>query len=339
VLSAIHQNFRSYEVYLVPSGDLLVVASNREQLPTPDWSVFQSPSLRADLCRFSPLTPPVLDGLAIVSRAELAPLIESVGQPNSDYYPVLDLGAERRRFRRDHASGFPALSEEWFNLLASLTGHRSAPGGDPLPALPENPRVRARALGALVRSPAAQVEKDSLLGALAHQAIYQTSMWQAAMAADQAPSSWEIWLDQANAVDRIRNGGTAGTADEQFYAALVRFMDRHKAPAPARDVVAFRHGIASWSFAEANAAAERLMPVVLKEHNWIPADELRDGLVMARLHLRDASGARQALAALERFSTRPQGDLRSQLLSAYVRMAEGMQAEVAQPLGATPAKP
>jgi hypothetical protein len=60
---------------------------------------------------------------------------------------------------------------------------------------------------------------------------------------------------------------------------------------------------------------------------------------MARLHLRDASGARQALAALERFSTRPQGDLRSQLLSAYVRMAEGMQAEVAQPLGATPAKP
>ena len=71
VLAAIHQNFRSYEVYLVPSGDLLVVASNRERLPAPDWRVFQFPGLRSDLCRFSPLTPPVLDALLdhLASRA------------------------------------------------------------------------------------------------------------------------------------------------------------------------------------------------------------------------------------------------------------------------------
>lgn len=335
VLSAIHQNFRSYEVYLVPNGDLLVVASNRETLPTPDWSVFQSPGLRSDLCRFTPLTPPVLNALSIVSRAELAPLVEELGQPNSDYYPVLDLGAERRRFRRDHASGFPALSDEWFNLLASLTGRRAGPGGEPLPALPENPRVRALALGALVRSPAAQAASDSLLGALAHQAIYQSTMWQAMLAADQTPSNWELWLEQANAVDRLRSGGTAGTVDEPFYAALTKFMARHRAPEPARDVVAFRHGMASWNFSEANAAAGRLMPVVLKEHRWIAPDELRDGVVIARLQLRDAPGARQALDGLEKFSSRPAGDLRSMLLGAYVRMAEGTQVTVAQPLGAT----
>lgn len=339
VLAAIHQNFRSYEVYLVPSGDLLIVASNREKLPSPDWSVFQAEGLRSDLCRFTPLTPQVLDALSIVSRAELAPLIESLAQPNSDYYPVLDLGAERRRFRRDHASGFPALSDEWFNLLASLTGRRTVPDGEPFPALPENPRVRARALGALIRSPAAQVAMDSLLGELAHQAIYQSNMWQATLAADQAPSSWELWLEQANAADRLRSGGAAGTADEPSYAALARFMDRHRAPQPPRDVVAFRHGIASWNFAEADAAAARLLPVVLAEHRWISADELRDGLVIARLHLRDAAGARQALESLEKFSTRPAGDLRSMLLGAYVRMAEGMQTAVSQPLGATAARP
>ncbi len=339
VLAAIHQNFRSYEVYLVPSGDLLVVASNRDKLPAPDWSVFRAAGLRNDLCRFTPLTAPVLDALSIVSRAELAPLVETLGQPNSDYYPVLDLGAERRRFRRDHASGFPALSDEWFNLLASISGRRAVPGGEPLPALPENPRVRARALGALLRSPAAQAASDSLLGQSAHQAIYQSNMWQATLEADHTPSSWEFWLEQANAVDRLRSGGTAGTADEPFYAALTRFMDRHRAPEPVRDVVAFRHGIASWNFAEADAAAGRLMPVVLEEHRWISSDELRDGLVIARLHLRDTAGARQALGALEKFSGRPAGDLRSMLLEAYVRTAEGMQVESAQPLGATPATP
>ena len=339
VLAAIHQNFRSYEVYLVPSGDLLVVASNRETLPVPDWSVFQAEGLRQDLCRFTPLTPQVLDALSIVSRAELAPLVESLGQPNSDYYPVLDLGAERRRFRRDHASGFPALSDDWFNLLASLTGRRAVPGGEPFPALPENPRVKARALGALVRSPAAQAAYDSLLGALAHQAIYQSNMWQAMLTADQAPSSWELWLEQANDADRVRSGGAAGTADEPFHAALTRFMERHHAPKPARDVVAFRHGIASWNFAEADDAAGRLLPVVLAEHRWMSPDELRDGLVIARLHLGNAAGARQALESLEKFSTRPAGDLRSMLLKAYVNTAEGMQAAVASPLGATAATP
>ena len=99
-------------------------------------------------------------------------------------------------------------------------------------------------------------------------------------------------------------------------------------------MVAFRHGIASWDFAGAAAAADRLLPVVLAEHRWIAPDELRDGLVMAKLHLRDAVGARQGLVTLEKYSTRPEGDLRSMLLGAYVRMAEGMETTIAQPLGA-----
>lgn len=339
VLAAIHQNFHSYEIYLVPSGDLLIVASNRDRLPVPDWSVFQAPGLRSDLCHFLPLTPSVLDALSIAGRQELAPLLDSYSQPNSDYYPVLDLGAEQRRFRGDRATGFPALSDEWFNLLSSMTGRRSASGGEPLPALPENPRVRALALGALVRSPAAQVASDTLLGALDRQAIYQSDMWQAMLAANQAPSNWELWLEQVNSVDRLRSGAAAGTPDEQFYATLDRFMDRHKAPPPVRDVVAFRHAIAGWDFAEAAAAGERLLPVALKEYRWVAADELRDGLVFARLHLGDATGAREALDTLATFSTRSRGDLRSLLLTAYVNTAAGMEPAVSQPLGATPARP
>jgi predicted membrane-bound spermidine synthase len=339
VLAAIHQNFRSYEIYLVPSGDLLVVASNRERLPAPDWSVFQAAGVRADLCRFTPLTPQVLDGLHLASRVELAPLLDAFGQPNSDYYPVLDLGAERRRFRRDRAAGFAALSDEWFNLMSSLTGRRVGPGTDGLPALPENPRIRARALGALIRSPETRDSLDGVLGTLVHQAIYQSSAWQSMIAEDRSPSSWELWLDQVNAVRQLRSGGTAGTPDEPFYAALARFMDRHDAPQSVRDVITFRHAIDGWDFPTAAAAGERLLPVAMQEHRWISPDELRDGLVFAQLHRRDAVAARQALDALAKYSSRSQGDLRSMLLSSYVQTLEGMGPAVSQPLGATPAKP
>ena len=329
VLAGLHQNFKSYEVFLVPNGDLLVVASNSPALPRPDWSVFNSPAVQKDLCRFVPLTPGVLSSLHIAGRAELGPLLETFGQPNSDYYPVLDLGAERRRFRRDHAAGFPALSGEWFNLLASLTGRRAPPGGDPMPALPENPRIRARALGALLRSPGATAPHDTAFGPLSREAVYQWRLWQTTAAANQPPSNWELWLEQANGIERLRNGGTAGIADEEFYTGLTRFMARHGAPEAARDVVMFRYGVASWNFAQAAAAAERLLPIAMNEHRWIPADELRDGLVIAKLHLRDVAGARQALDTLARFSTRHPGDLRSQLLAAYVMKAEALRDNVA----------
>jgi hypothetical protein len=150
------------------------------------------------------------------------------------------------------------------------------------------------------------------------------------MGANHPPGSWELWLDQANGIDRLRNGGTAGVADEEFYAGLGRVMDRYQAPSVVRDVVAFRRAIASWRFAEAIEIAERLLPVVTTERRWIGADELRDGLVFAKLHLRDVSGARRRLYGLAPFSTRGPGDLRSQLLEAYVLTAEQYQGTVAQ---------
>jgi spermidine synthase len=322
VLAALHQNFRSYEVYLVPGGDLLIVASNQASLPSPDWSVFSYPDLQRDLCRFLPLTPAVLDALRLAGRAELTPLLDTFGQPNSDFYPVLDLFAERRRFRRDHAVGFPALSADWFNVLAAMRGNRLGPGDQAVASLPENPRVVARATGALLRSRTGIQVNDTAITHISTQAVFQWRQWQVMAASNQSPSDWQLWLQQAHAVDRMRNGGTAGTIDQEFYRDLSRFIERHNAPAAVRDAIMFRRGIASWNFAEAAAAGGRLIPVASDKRGWIPGDELRDGLVIARLHLRDVAGARQALDSLARFSRRPATDLRSQLLAAYVKAAE-----------------
>jgi spermidine synthase len=329
VLAALHQNFASYEVYQISVGDLLIVASNGTSLPKPDWSVFELHRIQQDLCAFAPLTPEVLDGLHVAGRDELGPLLQSYGA-NSDYYPVLDLGAEQRRFRRDFATGLPSLSADWFNVLASLKGGRTPPGSEPMPALPENPRVRARSLGALLRSPTILQPNDTAMGPLSRDAVYRWRLWQATLSSNQPPGNWELWLDQANTIDRLRNGGTAGVADEEFYANLKRYMDRFNAPQIARDVVTFRHAVASWRFAEAAEAGERLLPVVTSQRRWIGGDEFRDGLVLAHLHLRDAAGAQRRFYQLAPLSTRSPADLRSQLLEAYVTTAAESQPSVAQ---------
>ena len=186
-------------------------------LPEPDWSVFNPHLLKRDLCHFLPLTPEVLDGLRIAGRAELGPLLESYGA-NSDYYPVLDLGAERRRFRRDFARASQPV-RRMVQCAGVTQGGPHAPGSEPMPALPGNPRVRARSLGALLRSPtilqperhragAAQPGRGVSLAAVAGHA-----------ATNQPPGNWELWLEQANTI-AAANGGTAGDADEEFYASL-----------------------------------------------------------------------------------------------------------------------
>ena len=131
-----------------------------------------------------------------------------------------------------------------------------------------------------------------------------------------------MWVKQAHDVDRALNGGTAGAADEQLYRTMYGFLDRHGAPEAARDVVRFRHGIAAWQFAEAAEAASRLLPLADRVAQWIPADELRDGGVIANLHLGNVAEARRIYDGLGQWSLRKPDDLRSRLLEAYVEGAE-----------------
>jgi predicted membrane-bound spermidine synthase len=325
VLAAIHQNFPAYQVYLVPHGDLLVVASNGPLRQNPDWSVAQLPALRQDLCRFLPLTPATFEGLRLADRHDLAPLLDEYTEPNSDFYPVLDLGAERRRFRRDHARGFPALSGEWFNLLSSISRRRAEPGGDQLPAFPQNPRLAARATSSYLRTPSPEASADVAFGSDLRQAEYSWQSWLAAMAADRPPVSWDLWVTQAGVVQRLRNGGTAGVADEELHKSMLRYIDRHQGPDVARDVIIFRHAIDTWNFAEASAAADRLLPVIRSQPRWIAPDEFRDGAVMAKLQTGQAKIARRMLDYLEPTSNRSPGDLRSRLLESYVEIAEKQQ--------------
>jgi hypothetical protein len=320
VLAAIHQNFRSYEVYLVSGGDLLVVAGNRPRLPRPDWSVFGLPALRPDLCRFRPFTTDALDNLHLAGRTELAALLDHYPQPNSDFYPVLDLGAEQRRYRKDFAVGFYALSADWYNLLASVNGRRAGPAADPVAALPESPRVRARALDALLRHP--PTSSDAMPDPRTREATFALRQWETALASPSAPSDWELWVQQMSTVDRYRGGSVAGVEGDPLYPAEHGFVERHGAPQAVRDVVAFRHAINTWDFEGAAAAADRLLPLALAQHQWILPDELRDGAVMANLHVGRVAAARRVLDTLAPYSGRHPGDLRNQLLGAWVADAE-----------------
>jgi spermidine synthase len=318
VLSAIHRNFASYSVYLTSNDDMLIVASNQPELPAPDWSIISSPGIAADLAGVVPFTPHSLSALHLVDRRALAPLLDRFGSPNSDYRPVLDLGAERSRFKRETASGFGTLRVERFDAVAAMFGERRDFDDAPRTTVPEIWQLHSLTVGAAVRNPALPIQPDSAGGKDARDALQSRWELNSVIASGTPPPDWKRWTSSVLDVERYIHDGTAGVADESFYSALASYMTRSRAPDRARQSIALRHALATWNFAAASALADTLAPAALTYDAWMSNDEIREGGTIAKLKLGDPLAARRFWAMMSPVATRPPDALRSLLIVAYL---------------------
>ena len=334
VLAALHQNFRSYEIFLVAGSDILIVAGDRPQLPAADWSVLAEPGIADDLTHVVPVTPRGLEATRLLGRATLAPLLDDWTQANSDFYPILDLGTERARYLRSSASGFRELASDRFDIVAPFAERRAGFSTDLRAAVPAIPRMRALAAAAQMRAHASGVPTDSTIDPVVAQGLMRRWRLDAMLASGVRPSDWRVFMTDVVATEADIHGGTAGVADEAFFASVRRFLTRHDAPSEARAAVSFLHGIAAWDFAEASRAADELLPAAMQSKSWLPVDFLREAAVVAKLRSGDVAGARQYFEALSRVSQRRRDDLRVLLLGAHLRSA-GRPAEPRRPTPGT----
>jgi len=301
VLAALDRNFPSYEIFFTSNSDILIVASNEPVLPRPDWRVVDFPGIAEDLRRAIPLTPEALEATRLAGRQLLHPYLATQVAPNSDYYPALDLGAERTRYLKDNADGVSGIGESRFDITAALSGRRRTFGTTSLSVLPEITHVdelargtRLRLLlsaGRLADTSVRRDEDDA-------KARVRLDGLERQLAGSVAPADWRVWVENMRESERLIHGGTAGVADEQFYAALRAYTVRVNAPVPARAAIDFLHGLASWNFSEASRAGQALIDARMRDTvDWLPISLVRNGVVVARIQLGDFDGARAAFKA------------------------------------------
>ena len=338
VLAALHRHFPAYAVYLVSPADILVVATNAPALRAPDWRVVNAPALAADLRRALPLDSATLAATLLADREALAPMLARYTPVNSDYHPVLDLGAERTRFQRRSAAGYRGLPLARFDPVAGMRGWRV--GFTTRPVSPIGmPRHLALARGAALRMAwdaraamaraAGRGGEAPMLGIAredegwVRDAVYRRAAYEAVLATRRAPADWRRFVAQALECEGDVHGGTAGVADSAFYARTFAYLDAAGAPDEARAALHFVHGLAASRWDEANAAGRVLRDDVARGDRWVDAELLLDGSVVAALRAGDVAGARQALSQLRPQVRRRTEDVRDALLDAWVRAAEG----------------
>jgi spermidine synthase len=317
ILAAIHENFGSYAVYQTDYTNALVVASPAPSLPPAQWAaVLEQPALREDLCHVVPISGAMLDASRLLDRRALVPLLEAGGGANSDYYPVLDIGAERARYLRQRAAGIAELAEARFDFVAALLRMPMGPGVDTVASVADAPRQRAQALAAGVRI-RADSARDTRTDALS-QARYALARWHALLDAGRAPADWRAWLVDFEAMERMVHGATRGMVDQAFYGRVAGFLERTQAPRPVRDAVEFRRALGAWDFTAARDAGGRLAVDAVEGRGLVPPRDLLEGVVTAHLALGEPRAADSLFRLLLPRVAVPPGDLRMFLLVSYL---------------------
>ncbi|MBX7119519.1 MAG: hypothetical protein K1X31_11015 [Gemmatimonadaceae bacterium] len=322
VLAALHRHFRSYAVHLTNDVDILVVASNRDRLPQPDWSVAHLPDIATDLQRFRPLTPAALDATLLLTRAELAPLLDGFPRVNSDFHPRLDLGAERTRFERHSAYGFLGLSTARYDVAAAL-GQRIVRLAPETRFAVDLPRLEAQARTARVRGGERLASDDTLVAnrAFQHARIHdaQLAMW---MASGRAPTDWFSWFADMMTGELEHHAGTMGAVDSAWYGAVERYMLAQRAPAEGVSALRFLRAALTYDWPTAAREAEVQQAARANGRQWLTAETYYDAATIARLRMGDVTGARVLVDRMVSATDRDAKDLRVQLLDAHVRTAE-----------------
>lgn len=315
VLAALHENFADYRVYLIDRANVLVVATPEGSLPAPDWSVVRSSMLQEDFCRFLPMTDAALARTLQIDRAGLAPLFATTSRANSDFYPVLDLGAERTRFMQQAAIGLSSLQAGVVDFL-----------GDPALRLTEldTTATSLAAPGVLAMMLAAQTRRGGQDSAWSDgggtSERYHYSIWTRQMASGAPPSSWRAWTADFWAIRRTLHGGGA-SADTAFFERARSYAERAGAPPQVRATVELGEALARRNLSASSAQVETLITEALARRTWIPPDDLLDASVRVLLSAGRPERARAAYDALRPLSARLEGDLRLALLKSYMEAA------------------
>jgi spermidine synthase len=317
VIAAIDTVFPAYEVFYTSNSDILIVAANT-RLPAPQWNVIEYAGIAKDLRTVVPFGEESFEALRLAGREILHPLVLSHGAPNSDFFPVLDLGAERMRFMHEEAEGYTGLTDGRFDVVAALTGRRADFGRLGATPTPEIGRPVALALGAQIR--AIRGLPDSIVGHIPRDenlrnALYRLDQLERVSTGPKPPADWHAWMADVVAVDADLHSGTAGVVDSAFFNRIRSFAARTGAPNEARASIDFLQGIGAWNWPQAVVAAEALI-ASMDSVEWIPDVLLRNGAAVGYIMLNDTTGSKKVL---QEFAKRTTDDFfRERLISSYL---------------------
>lgn len=123
IMKAVSANFQDYIVYFTNDSNIIILAAKQKLPAQPGETIFSIPTIKNELARIGIFNSQDLQIRKVGSRAILDPLFQSYQIPaNSDYYPVLDIGAARARYLASSAKDLNRLFSADYPFIPVLEG-------------------------------------------------------------------------------------------------------------------------------------------------------------------------------------------------------------------------
>jgi hypothetical protein len=234
---------------------------------------------------------------------------------NSDFYPQLDLRAERARFLGVIANAFSAMQDDRFVLADAISERRVEQLGLRQAPLSHS-RFAAQSRSVLVRN--AVLNDSATVGISVRAARLGVQRLTLELQSGRAPVDWPLWFAELLLVERDLHQGTMGRVDAVWYGEVERYLLANNAPDGT--VSAWRFLRAAVTYDWATAAKEVPRQIAERDRGvaWLPPELLLDAAVLARLRTGDAIGAKAAFARLSDAAGRASDDVRTRMLEALV---------------------
>jgi hypothetical protein len=283
--------------------------------------VFDAPG-HADLrCRTFTPSAGTLRTLRIGGRPLFAPLLDRGWTANSDFHPILDLGAERSRFLGRRAAGLEAITIDWRGLAGALEGI------DPLP--PDTilipPYVAVAGItgrtGATAFARIGLPDTDDW--ALQPEETIVRDQWKtwSFRLSGPAPAPWVNFLHAFDDISALAHRGTAGYANPELFRSADAFLLRHRAPSEVRWALEFRRALLAWDMRGVAVAGTALLPSMKRGEGLVGRELYVDGMLVAAVRLRQKTLADAAITHIGQGRPAGAGDLRDALLLAHLQRA------------------
>jgi predicted membrane-bound spermidine synthase len=117
-VEALRPVFSDYVIYLANEGDLILVAANGGKVPEVRADAFKNPAMAELMARFRIRGLDDLNLHRVGSKRVMDVYFRAFGsEPNSDYFPIIDINASKARFMQMTATGVVVLTEAALPLL------------------------------------------------------------------------------------------------------------------------------------------------------------------------------------------------------------------------------
>lgn len=322
VLAALDAVFPSYRVYLVGDADVAIVARRDGDLGEPDWSVVETETFRRLTTTAPPFRRQHMEALLLFDETTFRAILDQGVEANSDYHPILDLGAERARFEQTAAEGAYSFAISRVDLGRHLSGRtveRHTYATVPAYGLASTVLWERGAWmrGAMEEGGGiAPEEFPEWSEELVH---LQTFLLLSG--ANTQLGSWETWASGFIRAENSLHWGTTGWVDSTFYRNVYAFLDRADAPAEARATVDLMNAYALGEWPRAATAADQLVGRVASGERWVMPHLLLDVAVLSYLEVSRPEAARNVFDLLAPRTGRRADNLRNRLLDALVTRA------------------